>query len=71
MLAWIQDNWEHITAILLGAHALASAITAATSTPKDDAAVSKIYKVIEMAALVVGKAKQDGQKADEKPKTEE
>lgn len=38
--------------------ALASAICAVTPTPKDDAVIGKIYKVLEMFALNVGKAKQ-------------
>jgi len=38
--------------------ALASAICAVTPTPKDDAIIGKIYKVLEMFALNVGKAKQ-------------
>ena len=37
---------------------LASAITALTPTPKDDAMVAKAYKVLEYFALVIGKAKQ-------------
>ena len=37
--------------------ALASAICAITPTPKDDAVVAKVYKVLEMFALNVGKAK--------------
>lgn len=48
---------EIITAIL-AVHAAASAITALTPTPKDDEIVAKIYKVIELFAGVVGKAKQ-------------
>ncbi|MFZ9327603.1 MAG: hypothetical protein ACO24H_09155 [Polynucleobacter sp.] len=44
--------------VALAIHAAASAITALTPTPKDDAVVSKLYKVIETLALVVGKAKQ-------------
>ncbi len=44
--------------VLLAGHAPASAITALTPTPKDDAVVSKIYKIIETLAMVVGKAKQ-------------
>lgn len=43
---------------LLAVHATASVITALTPTPKDDALVSKFYKVLETIALVVGKAKQ-------------
>ena len=38
--------------------ALASAITAVTPTPKDDAIVAKCYKVLEYCALVIFKAKQ-------------
>ena len=36
---------------------LASAITALTPTPKDDAMVAKCYRVLEYCALVIGKAK--------------
>lgn len=39
---------------------VASVITAVTPTPKDDAVLSKFYKVIEAAGLVVGKAKDKG-----------
>jgi hypothetical protein len=35
----------------------ASAVTALTPTPKDDAWVAKTYKVIEILGGVVGKAK--------------
>ncbi|MGA1386510.1 MAG: hypothetical protein ACO306_07320 [Flavobacteriaceae bacterium] len=42
----------------LAIHAAASVITALTPTPKDDAFLGKIYKIIETIALVVGKAKQ-------------
>jgi hypothetical protein len=34
-----------------------SAITALTPTPKDDKIISKLYKLLEIGALVVGKAK--------------
>ena len=59
---YITENWEYIAAIALGAHALASAITAMTPTPEDDKWVAKIYKLVEMVALVVGKAKNKGGK---------
>lgn len=39
-------------------HAAASAITALTPTPKDDTVVRKAYRIIEMLALVVGRAKE-------------
>ena len=62
MIQYITDNWEYIAASALGAHALASAITAMTPTPEDDKWVAKIYKLVEMVALVVGKAKHKGEK---------
>lgn len=44
--------------VALAIHAAASAITALTPTPKDDKLVGKFYKLIEICALVVGRAKQ-------------
>jgi len=41
----------------LAVHAAASAVTALTPTPKDDSAVRKAYRIIELLALVVGRAK--------------
>ena len=38
--------------------AFASAICALTPTPRDDAFVANIYKVLEMLALNIGKAKE-------------
>jgi hypothetical protein len=37
--------------------AACSAITALTPTPKDDKIVGKLYKFLEVFALVIGKAK--------------
>lgn len=51
-----------ILAVALAAHSLASAITALTPTPKDDGVVKTAYGVIEWIALVVGKAKDTGDK---------
>jgi hypothetical protein len=53
-------EWDLDTIVmaLMGLHLLASVITAATPTPKDDRVLAKIYRWIERAALVVGKAKQ-------------
>jgi hypothetical protein len=44
--------------VALAIHAAASVITALTPTPRDDNFLRKAYKVIEVLALVVGKAKQ-------------
>ena len=43
-----------IIGIVIGA---ASAIAAATPTPKDDVIIGKVYKIIDLLALNVGKAK--------------
>jgi len=43
--------------IVTGVVALASIICALTPTPKDDAMIGKLYKLIEMLALNIGKAK--------------
>ena len=44
--------------VALAIHAAASAICALTSTPSDDKLVGKLYKLIEIAGLVIGRAKQ-------------
>ena len=56
-MSWILENKEALIGIITGAVALASAIAALTPTPKDDNWVGKIYKVIDLLALNVGKAK--------------
>ena len=56
-MTWLIENWELIVAALLGLHALASAITAMTPTPKDDEFVATVYRQLERLALVIGKAK--------------
>ena len=57
-LKYAQENWEEILAILTGAVALASAIAALTPTPKDDGIVKKLYKLVDLLAINVGKAKE-------------
>ena len=54
---WILENKEALIGIITGVVALASAIAALTKTPKDDTWVGKIYKVLDLLALNVGKAK--------------
>jgi len=56
-MGWLSEHWLDVLGIILGLHAAASAITALTPTPKDDAFVKKFYSFIETLALVVGKAK--------------
>lgn len=56
-MSWIIENKEELVGILTGVVTLASAICALTPTPKDDAIVGKLYKLVEALALNVGKAK--------------
>lgn len=44
--------------VALAIHAACSAIVALTPTPSDDKIVGKLYKVIEILGLVIGRAKQ-------------
>ena len=56
-MSWILEHKDALIGILTGIVAVASAIAALTPTPKDDTIVGKIYKVIDLLALNVGKAK--------------
>lgn len=58
-ITWILDNWVGLAAAVTGLMAAASAITALTPTPRDDAALAKLYRLIELIGLVVGKAKRE------------
>ena len=44
--------------VALAIHAACSTICALTPTPKDDALVRKLYRIIEIGGLVIGRAKQ-------------
>ena len=46
-----------ITIIILAVHAACSAITAATPTPSTSSRWYWLYRVVELLALVTGKAK--------------
>lgn len=48
---------NHYFEIALALHALCSLIAATTKTPKDDNLVGKLYKLIEIGGLVIGRAK--------------
>ena len=54
----MHGSFSDYVGALLAVHAAASAVTALTSTPKDDTFVRKFYKVIEFLALVTAKTKQ-------------
>jgi len=57
MITWLLEHSAALIGILTGIVTVASAIAALTPTPKDDAVVGKVYKVIDWLALNVGKAK--------------
>jgi hypothetical protein len=57
-MQYVQENWDLILGILTAAVALASAVAAITPTPKDDGIVKKLYKILDLLALNVGKAKE-------------
>ena len=54
MIAQIYE-WVQIASMVC---AVASAIAAITPTPKDDVIIGKIYKLVDVLALNIGKAKQ-------------
>lgn len=54
MLGMIGEWLGIITGIVCGA----SILCALTPTPKDDAMIGKLYKILELMALNIGKAKQ-------------
>jgi hypothetical protein len=53
MVSWIIEMVSVITGIVCAASFIASV----TPTPKDDVLIGKLYKVVELLALNVGKAK--------------
>ena len=57
-MQYVQENWEGIVAVLTGLIATASAVAALTPTPKDDGIVKKLYKLVDLLAINVGKAKE-------------
>ena len=47
-----------LVGIITGVVCAASIICSITPTPKDDALIGKLYKILEIAALNIGKAKE-------------
>ena len=45
-------------ALITGIVTVSSLIAASTPTPKDDVWIGKLYKIIDLLALNIGKAKQ-------------
>jgi hypothetical protein len=58
IITFIQDQpWFNIAAAVV---ALASAIAAATPTPKPGTKLAKVYSIIDLLAFNIGKAKDKG-----------
>ena len=57
-LSHIFDQVPSWLSVASGIVAAASAVTAMTPTPRDDALLGKIYQVIELLALNIGHAKE-------------
>ena len=57
IIEYIVTNADNILGVVTAVVAVASAVAAMTSTPKDDSWVAKAYKVLDWLALNVGKAK--------------
>jgi hypothetical protein len=53
MLGMIGEWLGIVTGVVCGA----SIICSLTATPKDDKLIAKLYKILEIAALNIGKAK--------------
>ena len=49
------NHIQQLFVVLLATHAVAVAIVNLTPTPKDDEAVSKVYKLIEILAGIITK----------------
>ena len=58
----LTSNIEIVVSTLTGIIAIASIFIAGTPTPNPDSALGKIYKVVELLSLTVGKAKETGKK---------
>jgi hypothetical protein len=57
IISYLVSNADNLLAVATAIVAAASAISALTPTPKDDAVASKAYKVLDWLALNIGKAK--------------
>ena len=52
----------NIISVVTGIVCAASIICSLTPTPKDDALIGRLYKIVEIAALNIGKANEPGVK---------
>mgnify|MGYP003140356819 CR=1 FL=1 len=51
------EAFANIIAIVMGIITVSSIVAAVTPTPKDDVWIGKLYKLIDLCALNIGKAK--------------
>lgn len=65
IINWCAENYDEMIVIALAICGLAAHITALTPTPKDDAVVSKILKVLDLFGGNYGRAK-NGKAAEPK-----
>jgi len=65
IINWIMDHLPELLLAVTGTVSVAATIAALTPTPKDDAAVAWVRKVVDWLALNVGHAK-NASKAPEK-----
>ena len=52
------QTFANMIALIMAIISVSSIIAAITPTPKDDVWIGKLYKLVDMMALNVGKAKQ-------------
>ena len=60
MLELIMNNSDIIISTVTGIITIASLVVAGTRTPDPDTILGKLYKVVEIAALNFGRAKDTG-----------
>ena len=65
-LDWLVTNKEVLVTIVTLTVTLASLLASLTPTPKDDTFVGKLYGLLDLLALNVGRAKEKGDKEDDK-----
>jgi hypothetical protein len=58
MLSYIISNPDHILTVATSVVTIASIVTTATDTPAPETLLGKMYKILEVLALVIGKTKQ-------------
>jgi len=52
VISWITSNWGSIVAVVSGLVTVASVVTALTPTPKDDAALAWIRKILDFLSVL-------------------